>query len=251
MMGGTIMRFLLSTVAVLCAAVLGACRTKSAPRPVRDGGPPPALGVHTLLTYDQGKGRSPVVTAPVTTQATGSTLLAITMGRIPNFATPTDSYGNEWSLIGKRRQYANGPFYTAVWSSVGAKGGPGHTLSSTLKNDPVDEISQAFIEIKNAVGIADAAYRYPKKGEPLVSGSVTTRGPATLVAIWGGDSWSLKHTAVPDGGFQVIASYLDLGPTSGVQVVIATKQVAAAGTYSVTWKATPEQGAALHLIAIE
>ena len=80
---------------------------------------------------------------------------------------------------------------------------------------------------------------------------MTTDGPATLVAIWGGESFDLSHTAVPDNGFVVIDSYLDLGPTSAVQVAIAAKEVTQAGTYTVRWTSTPSQGCACYLIAIE
>jgi len=85
----------------------------------------------------------------------------------------------------------------------------------------------------------------------MTAGKVRTEGPATLIAIWGGDSSELKHTAMPSDGFRVIDAYLNLGPTSGVQVAVAVKQVDRAGTYSVSWNATPEQGAACYLIAVE
>lgn len=69
--------------------------------------------------------------------------------------------------------------------------------------------------------------------------------------MWGGDASGLAHTAMPGDGFRVIDSYLALGPTSGIQIAIAAKQVSAAGTYSVTWTATPPQGATCYLIAVE
>ena len=73
-----------------------------------------ALGAHALVTHDQGKGTSPATTPPVTTQPSGSLLLAVSMGRTVNFVAPTDSYGNTWKPIGKRHAYADGPFYTAI-----------------------------------------------------------------------------------------------------------------------------------------
>ena len=36
-----------------------------------------------------------------------------------------------------------------------------------------------------------------------------------------------------------------------VQVAVAVKQVAAAGTYDVTWSATPNQGAITWLVALQ
>lgn len=237
----------------ICALLLAACGRggdAGTPPPVTKTGPS-VLGAHTLGFHEQNKGTSPITTSPITTQPTGSLLLSLSMGRTVNFVTPTDSYGNTWTAIGKRHPYANGPFYTAMWAAVNARGGAGHTLSATKNYDPADEVTLAFIEIKNAARIEDSAYAYPERGEPLTPGKVTTRDQATLIAVWGGDSWELKHTAVPSDGFQVIDSYLTLGPTSGVEVAIAAKQVEAAGTYSVTWTSTPPQGAACYLIAVE
>src|SRR5262249_17792769 len=83
-------------------------------------------------------------------------------------------------------------------------------------------------------------------------GSITVDGPATLIAIWGGDSGALgQHAAVPDNGFAVIDSYLDFGDgQTGVQVAVAAKEVTAPGTYTVRWTSTPEQGCACYLIAV-
>lgn len=237
------------TVEIAFVVMATSC-ARNGPTPALDG-TPPALGAHALVTHDQNRGVSPATTPPVVTQTRGSALLAFSLGRTVNFAAPTDSLGNRWSLVGQRHAYANGPFYTAVFSSLDAAGGAGHTLSATVADDPKDEISLALVEITHGHRIRDVAYAYPPKESALTPGEVTTDGPATLVALWSGDSFELVHTAVPSDGFQVIESYLKLGPTSGVQVAAAVKQVAQAGTYSVTWTATPAQGAACYLIAIE
>jgi hypothetical protein len=247
--------FSIVQAALFGALAAGGCHRgpRAAQAASRPAGVVPALGAHVLLTHDQNKGVAPAVTAPITTRRAGSTLLALSMGRNPNFAVPTDSYGNRWSAIGGRNPYAglNRRFYTAMWSAADAKGGPGHTLSATKVSDPADEIDLALIEVANGAGVADAAYAYPQAGSPNTSGTVRTNGPATLIAVWGGDSDDLANTAVASDGFQIIDSYLALGPTSGVQVAVAVKQVASAGTYSVTWTATPAQGAACYLIAVE
>ena len=172
-------------------------------------------------------------------------------GGVPIFAVPTDSYGNRWTMIGKRNPYADRRFYTALWSAADAKGGPGHTLSAPKASDPADEIDLALIEIVDGAGVEDAAYAYANVAGPITPGTVRTNGPATLIAVWGGESDVLRMTAAPSDGFRIIDSYLDLGPTSGVQVAIAVKQVTAAGTYGVTWTAAPAQPAACYLIAVE
>jgi hypothetical protein len=80
--------------------------------------------------------------------------------------------------------------------------------------------------------------------------NVTTTGPATLVAFWWGDgNQYFVHTAVPDSGFTVIDSLLPLG--SYVQTAVATKDVATAGTYHVTWNSGGNEGAQLWLVAVQ
>ena len=75
-------------------------------------------------------------------------------------------------------------------------------------------------------------------------------GPALLVAWWWGDGdVAGDKTAVPNNGFTVIHSILKAGPL--VQCCVAVKQVSAAGTYNVTWAATPTQGAQLWIAAIQ
>ena len=85
-----------------------------------------------------------------------------------------------------------------------------------------------LIEVING-GHASAVYRYAPDWNQT-PGSITVDGRATLIAIWGGDSWELSHAAIPDNGFAIIDAYLTLGPASGVQVAIASKQVVNAGT---------------------
>jgi|GEM_PF-393027 len=214
----------------------------------------PALGAHVLLTNDETLGTNPATTKAVATQTAGSTLLAVSMGWKTNYATPTDAMANTWTSLGMHL-YATADsqtnFYTAVWSAAASRGSAAETLTVAKNDKPTGEVSLALVEVKNGGLIKQVAYAYPTADQATTPGSVTTTGPATLIAIWSGDSWDLNHTAVPSDGFTVFDSYLNLGPTSGVQIALASKSVAAAGTYSVTWAATPKQGAACYLIAIQ
>lgn len=70
------------------------------------------------------------------------------------------------------------------------------------------------------------------------------------MAFWWGDAGvDDDKTAVPDGGFTVVESILQAGAL--VQCAVAVREVAAAGTYHVTWTATPVQGAQLWLVAVQ
>ena len=209
----------------------------------------PQLGAHVLLTQDEALGTPLATTPAITTQASGSSLLAISMGWNVNFAAPFDSYNNAWTPLGARNLYAGGDFYTAMWMVPAGSGGNGHTLSFNKNGRPAGEISMALMEVING-GNVQMVYRLAPAGDET-PGSVTVDGPATLIAIWGGDAFELTHTAVPDNGFVVFDSYLNLGPSSGVQVALASKQVTAAGTYTVNWTSTPFQNAACYLIAVQ
>ena len=161
----------------------------------------------------------------------------------------TDSFANTWTQIGGEHTYAGTDFYTALWDVAAAQGGAGHTLSVAKAGRPAGEISLAFIEVANG-GDVRAIYKLAAAGHET-PGSIAVDRPATLIAIWGGDSFELTHTAVPDNGFNVFDYYLVLGPSRGVQVAIAAKQVSTPGNYTVNWTSTPQQNAACYLIAVE
>lgn len=239
--------------------------------------PPPELGAHSLLVQTEGQGSSPAVSAPITTQTSGSSLLVLVSSYASNPDAPTDTYANAWKQIGGRVVYRGyeGRFDVRAYVALSAKGGPGHTLSVVKPGRPEGEISVPFIEIKHAGTLQAVAQTYPAPGlvekagnrlarawqtiaggadetsAALVSGTVTTTGPATLVAVWWGDGRARTMTAVPHDGFRLIDQFLDLPPKGGVQCAVATRQVAAAGSYHVTWTGTPAQGAILWLFAFQ
>jgi hypothetical protein len=238
---------------------------------------PPTLGAHTMLNQSDGEGSAPAMTAAVNTQESGSSLLVLVAGYVKNADAPSDSYGNLWKPVGEPVVY-NGydeRFDARAYLAIAAHGGKGHTVQVAKDGAPAGEITMPFIEIAHAGKLQDVAQNYPSpgvaarttnrlmrawqgfKGEPdstssaLTSGTVTTTGPATLVAVWLGDAYVYSMSAIPGDGFKIIDSYLQLPPNSGVQAAVAVRQVDAAGTYSVTWHGTPAQGAILWLFAFQ
>ncbi|MCX7514608.1 hypothetical protein [Frateuria sp. STR12] len=228
----------------------------------------PSLGAHTLLAQPDGQGSAPAIAGPVRTQASGSALLVLVGGYNGNAALPSDNYGNTWVQQGPRITYRgySGRFGTAAYVALPAKGGSDHRVSLAKPGVPAGEISAPFVEIRNAGVLQDVATSYPAPGTVarigrklgrnwpgagLTSGEVTTTGPATLVAVWWGDAYVYRMTAVPDQGFKVIERFLDLPPSSGVQCAVAVRQVDRAGTWRVTWRGAPAQGAILWLFAFQ
>lgn len=238
---------------------------------------PRRVGAHTLLVQEDGHGTNPAVTTPIDTQADGSSLLVLVAGYASNSAAPTDNYSNTWTQLDKSVFYDGYQkrFDVKAYVSQAAKGGRRHTVSMVKSGNANGEITIPFVEIQNAGLLQDFVHNYPAPGTAThysnkvvramgrlisdedkttlhaYSGDVTTTGPATLVAIWWGDANILDMSAVPDGAFTVIDSFLHLPPDSGVQCVVAYRQVAAAGTYHVTWTTHPAQRAILWLFAFQ
>ncbi|GAB2555233.1 hypothetical protein [Rhodanobacter koreensis] len=265
-----------AVAAALLATVIGGAHgtpSTDAPLPALA----PALGAHALLVQTEGKGSSPAVSKPIETAASGSSLLVLVSSYASNSDDPTDSYSNTWKQLGPSVTYNgyDGKFNARAYVALSARGGANHTVSVTKSGDAAGEISVPIIEIRHAGVLKDVAQNYPVPGtvgraanklarvwhdvagDPsvsstaLTSGSVTTTGPATLIAVWWGDATVYSMTAVPDNGFKVIDSFLELPPNSGTQCAVAFRQVKAAGTYSVTWTGSPAQGAILWLFAFQ
>jgi len=210
----------------------------------------PALGAHAVAYKGQGASSATVMTPSLTTLASGSVLLASTGRGVDAAQAPvTDNRGNTYVQIGVAEPYHYYPTSsTAVYAASAAAGGAGHIVTApNSAGAPSDETTLAVVEIQNASHIQDFQWN-DALSSPYTSLSVTTTGPATLVAFWWGEGdATVTHTASPDSGFTVIDSVLATG--SLVQVAVATKNVTAAGTYSVTWASG--EGAQLWLIAVQ
>jgi hypothetical protein len=211
------------------------------------------LGAHTLLGQEDGTATSPAVTAPIATAASGSYLLAFSAGYTSNSNGPTDNKGNDWAPLGSPVVYLgyDGAFDVKAFVVRDAVGGAGHQVSIVKNGTQQGELTLPFIEIRNSAVLQDVAQTYAPTGTTLTSGTVTTTGPAVLVAFWWGDGGGLNHSAIPDNGFTIIENFVTLPPGSAVQCVVAVRAVAAAGTYNVHWATTPAQGAPLWLFAFQ
>jgi len=220
----------------------------------RDGLADPTVGAHTFTNYNLGANtKLTISTTNLNTQSSGSTLLVcIGRGDITAFTQPpTDNKGNApYVQLGSTHGYV--PAYpdsgTALYAFPSATGGAGHVVTASTVSR--DEVTMDVVEIKNGGVIQDYKWNEVLQGHSLTSLDVTTTGPATLVAFWWGDgNQYFVHTAIPDNGFTLIDSLGPLG--SYVQTAVATKDVATAGTYHVTWDSGGNEGAQLWLIAVQ
>jgi hypothetical protein len=208
----------------------------------------PRLGAHALRFFRLSSDMSPL-DVPIASAGSGSTIVASTgRGAFSAMQAPTDNRGNAFSLLGTPHTYTRwSSSGTALYAATGAAGGANHVV--TADTPPSDEITMGVVEVLDGATIQDAQW-VEVLAPPLISATVTTTGPATLIAFWWGDAdVDGDKTAVPDNGFVVIDSVLEEGAL--VQCAVATRDVAAAGTYSVTWTATPIQGAQMYLVAVQ
>lgn len=240
-MSCTALRFMLLAALPMMAATAGDASL-----------PPASLGAHAFLGQGEGIGADPAVTAPVTTQATGSVFIVFNAGYANNDATPVDTYRNRWKPLASPVSYENygDRFNIRAYVALAGKGGAGHTVSIAKRGEPHGELSLPFVEIRHATRIQAMAHNYVRSGVVMASDEVTVDGPATLLAFWWGDGGVKRMTAVPGDGFTTLDSFLELPDESGVQAAVAWKQVDAAGTYRVHWTVAPVQGASLWLIAV-
>ena len=214
----------------------------------------PTLGAHTFTNYNLGDNtRLTISTHAMSTQLSSSTMLVcIGRGDISAFTqVPTDNKGNTpYAQLGSTHAYV--PLYpnsgTALYAFPSAAGGTGHVVTaSTVARD---EVTLNAVEVRNGGVIQDYKWNEVLQGHPLTTLDVTTTGPATLVAFWWGDgNQYFVHTAVPDNGFTLTDSLGPLG--SYVQTAVATRDVASAGSYHVTWDSGGNEGAQLWLVAIQ
>jgi hypothetical protein len=186
----------------------------------------------------------------MTTRTSGSTLLACVGRGLLAAGLPTDNAGNAFVQVGVAHTYTLWPNSgTALYACAQARGMAGHAVT-VAKPKVTDETTLTVVEITDGGSIRDAQWREVLSGQPLTSASVTTTGPALLVAWWWGDAGvDLDKTAAPNNGFTVIDSVLASGAL--VQCAVAVRQVSAAGSYNVTWASTPQQGAQLWLVAVQ
>lgn len=221
----------------------------------KDGGSepiPPSVGAHALVFQRQSApdGKAVISTPGLSTQSGSTILVSVGRGVFSSFALPTDNKGNApYRQLGEAHTYTLYPSSgTALYAFEGAAGGSNHVISATTPSS--DEITLSAVEVRGTRVVDHQWREVLRGGPPITSGTVTTSGPATLVAFWWGDHDVREDkTARPDGGFQVIDSVLASGAL--VQSAVAVKHVDVAGSYSVTWTATPPQGAQLWLVAVE
>jgi hypothetical protein len=211
---------------------------------------PPTLRGHALAFQRMDGGLGRLQLAPLATSDDPSVLLVgVGRGDISAFNTAPAAIG------GMRMDALEGPHVYARWPHSGTA-----TYFSLLQagtpapivlayTPPADEVTVAAVQVDGS-RVQDHSWVEHTAAWRISSGTVTTTGPATLVAFWWGDAGvRYKKHALPDSGFKLLGGVLDSGPL--VQSAVAVKHVQRAGTYDMSWTAWPKQGGQVWLIAVE
>jgi len=211
-------------------------------------------GGHGIAYYKLNANPASTITTPAMTTQAGSTIVvSVGRGNAKLFALPTDNQSDSYALQGAVHPYTQYPESgTALYTFKPTKGGSVQVTTTTGKNGSgqSDEITIAAVEVAASGKIQDVQWTEVASA-PLTSKKVTTDGPATLVAFWWGDGFPrTPQSAMPNNDFTPIDTNAE-ETDSFVQCAVAVKKVTQAGSYDVTWTATPAQGAQLWLIAVE
>jgi hypothetical protein len=217
--------------------------------------PPSSVAAHALV-FQRQHGELTQLALPPLSSGGRDGLVLISIGRGIASAThaPVDSIsGLLATAIGEPHRYTKYPESgTALYSIPMPNGAPARTMITRLPAG--DELTMAAVHVGRS-HVQDVAWKeaYPGKifrRNTVRSPQVRTSGPATLVAFWWGDAGVRgEKTAVPGQGFRVLDAVLFEGAL--VQCAVAVKEVDAAGSYDVSWTATPRQAAQLWLIALQ
>ena len=207
-------------------------------------------GTNTLSYFLLGEStRTNLQTSPVTTSESGSSFVAwVGRGETNGFIfAPSDNKGNRYIRQGNFEVYL--PDWPrsgcAVYVATNAVGGSNHQWN--VYSTPSDETTLLVMEVKNGTKLGEVRFNRVAS-PPQTSASVTTAGPALLVAVWAGDQGYPLGLSVGNGFTIQVKKAEPPPPTLYVQGAIAAKEVSAAGDYNVTWTSIPNEGANMWML---
>lgn len=200
----------------------------------------PSYALTPAIAVGASVSSTTATSAPITTQETGSTLLAVQIGAIPSASslTLTDNKGNTFSEV--RNLTYGGAYAAKVWVCDDAVGGSGHTF--TQGGDPTLG-SVSIVEIMDAAtsGVVRASNgTVTLSAGPWPTGSATAVAGDLSVAFVGYDYDTDPATVTAGAGYSVETQSTS---SSALHTAIATH--AETGTSaSTSFTPSPSQGMA-------
>lgn len=210
------------------------------------------IGAHGKVVQLYGAGSNPAQVTLTTTN--GSTFLVFIGGKSSDIDTgPTDNKGNTYARVDVVREYPDYAGYgQAVWITRNAVGGASHTFSTFVT--AFDECTMMVVEVKGAPFVASKAFSTQANsgaGATQNVGPVVATAECAFLSTWAGAGpVGTNHTASANQGLAELEFYGTDNPNGYVQMELAGA-VKSAGSYTVTWSHTPNQGAIERAIVLQ
>lgn len=194
-------------------------------------------------------------TVTLDTQATGSTIIVCTGGRLTDLANaPTDNKGNtgNYVALGSAEEYADWPGYgVRMWRCIGASGGAGHAITQSMTI--FDEVTICAVEVIGGAFVIDHEILERGEGASAASPGGSATNNAHIIAFWSGDApTGATADITPDGGFSILdETTLVDHPNGYVPIAILHALKEAPGTYATNVAVSPTQGAIIGIVVVQ
>lgn len=226
--------------------------------PASGGAAPIVLG-SALTVQKETEGTANFV-ATVAVGSAGLTLLAWDAGRTAILASPVSGNNGNTHTQQFSQAYGNGftNYSLRGYRCYGASGSSNHSVTGTKTSSTAEEATIGLLALSGGTIVSSSVVQRVAAGAgaTLTSGTVTTTGPALLVAVASGDgnvnatppsqTWPGNWTVR-----QAIAYGSADAPNGHVPLYIATREVASAGDYTVGVQMTINEGATIALYAVQ
>lgn len=194
-----------------------------------------------------------VASAGVATQATGSTfVVGVIWATGASFTSFVDNKSNTYTQIGVDREVTAADGTHCRWYRCeNGAGGAGHTATLTIS--AAVALSVFFLEITGAATASfDQQNSQTDAASPFTSASITTTQAAEmLVSYIVGNSGSNPATNAESTGFTIQAGAEETNGASFWTGCIATRIVAATGTYNSSFTETGSTSAAVFIASFK
>lgn len=229
----------------------------------KPGTPPPAEApeyvASALTVQKEGEGTTNFSATLASDATAGRTLLSFVGVRTAIFAGPvTGNNGNSHTLQDSQAFPSPWTAYSArSYRSYNVSGGSAHSVSGSKSSDATEELTIALLALDGGsiVDSATSTVAANGAGATLTSPTVTTTGPALLVAIacGTGDVNVTAPTQTWPGNWTVhqsVAYSSAQAPNGHIPMYLATRTVTSAGDYSVGVQVTINEGLLFMIYAV-
>lgn len=215
-----------------------------------------------LTAQKETEGTANYTATTASSSGSGATLLSWVGVRTALFSgPPTGNNGNSHTQQFSQA-YGNGftDYSLRGYYSYAVSGGSAHAVTGSKSSSTAEEATIALLSLSGGAIVSSSVVQRVANGAGAThtSGTVTTTGPALLVAVASGDG-NVNATAPtqtwPTGEGWTVRQSVAFGsgdaPWGHIPLYVATREVASAGDYTVGVQMTINEGATIALYAVQ